>query len=195
MRSHKLLEIRFLLWPGAEKGIGTPKPLLAVDSRKCKADRSREGLVTSQVSWAILLEGGRCTFMIERATEHCSSRLQIPLLGRKNIRVRQQVLGWRKGLETANTSHEMPLIWHKEGQARSNHLAWCCWDRKDQTLKTFRPCLLCWNYDLLGFQWLRKPCSGFVWFSAPAFSLSPKCTCSAFTGTVQGGRDTTINMK
>lgn len=50
MRSHKLLEIRFLLWPGAEKGIGTPKPLLAVDSRKCKADRSREGLVTSQVS-------------------------------------------------------------------------------------------------------------------------------------------------
>ena len=31
--------------------------------------------------------------MIERATEHCPSRLQIPLLRRKNIRVRQQVLG------------------------------------------------------------------------------------------------------
>ena len=31
--------------------------------------------------------------MIERATEHCSSRLQIPLVGRKNMRVRQQVLG------------------------------------------------------------------------------------------------------
>ena len=81
--------------------------------------------------------------MIERATEHCPSRLQIPLLRRKNIRVRQQVLGRRKGLGIANTSHEMALIWHKEGQARSSHLAWSCWDGKDQTLKTFRPCLLC----------------------------------------------------